>query len=73
MPNEKMQPIEWIKWPTGALVVVGSLWPPKCRAKPVYVFHLMYTAAFLSFTPPNFSKIQQTYLCTITTNFSNIQ
>jgi hypothetical protein len=27
MPNEKMQPIQWIEQPTGALVVAGSLWP----------------------------------------------
>jgi hypothetical protein len=27
VPNEKMQPIYWIEWPTGALVVGGSLWP----------------------------------------------
>jgi hypothetical protein len=24
--NEKTQPIQWIKQPTGALVVIGSLW-----------------------------------------------
>ncbi len=24
--NEKMQPIQWIEQPIGALVVVGSLW-----------------------------------------------
>ncbi len=27
MPNEKMQPIQWTEWSTGALVVVGSLQP----------------------------------------------
>jgi hypothetical protein len=27
VPNEKMQPIQWTERPTGALVVVGSLWP----------------------------------------------
>jgi len=26
-PNEKMQPIQWTEWPTGALVAVGSLLP----------------------------------------------
>ncbi len=26
-PNEKTQPIQWTKRPTGALVAVGSLWP----------------------------------------------
>jgi len=26
-PNEKTQPIQGIKWPTGALVAAGSLWP----------------------------------------------
>jgi hypothetical protein len=25
--NEKTQPIQWKKWPTSALVAVGSLWP----------------------------------------------
>ncbi len=25
--NEKMQPIQWTEWPTGALVATGSLWP----------------------------------------------
>jgi len=25
--NEKTQPIQWTKQPTGALVVVNSLWP----------------------------------------------
>ncbi len=25
-PNEKMQPIQWTERPTGALVVVNSLW-----------------------------------------------
>jgi hypothetical protein len=25
--NEKTQPIQWTKWPTSALVAVGSLWP----------------------------------------------
>jgi hypothetical protein len=25
--DEKMQPIPWIEWPTGALVGAGSLWP----------------------------------------------
>jgi len=25
--NEKTQPIQWIEWPTGALVVAGSVWP----------------------------------------------
>jgi hypothetical protein len=25
MLNEKTQPIQWKKWPTGALVVIGSL------------------------------------------------
>jgi len=25
--NEKTQPIQWTKWPIGALVVDGSLWP----------------------------------------------
>jgi len=35
--NEKMQPIKWTEWPTGALVAVGSLWlgglgfEPLCR------------------------------------------
>jgi hypothetical protein len=24
VPNEKMEPIQWTEWPTGALVVVGS-------------------------------------------------
>jgi len=24
--NEKTQPIQWTKWPTGALVAVGSFW-----------------------------------------------
>jgi len=28
--NEKMQPIQWTEWPTGALVAVNSLWPVKC-------------------------------------------
>jgi hypothetical protein len=27
VPNEKMQPIQWTKQPTGAMVDVGSLWP----------------------------------------------
>jgi hypothetical protein len=27
VPNEKMQPIQWTEWPTGALVAAGSLWP----------------------------------------------
>jgi hypothetical protein len=27
-PNEKTQPIQWTERPTGALVVVNSLWPP---------------------------------------------
>jgi hypothetical protein len=26
-PNEKMEPIQWTEWPTGALVAAGSLWP----------------------------------------------
>jgi len=26
-PNEKTQPIQWTKRPTGALVAVNSLWP----------------------------------------------
>jgi hypothetical protein len=26
-PNEKTQPIQWTERPTGALVVVNSLWP----------------------------------------------
>jgi len=25
--NEKMQPIQWIEQPIGALVALGSLWP----------------------------------------------
>jgi len=25
--DEKMQPIPWTEWPTGALVGAGSLWP----------------------------------------------
>jgi hypothetical protein len=25
--NEKMQPIQWIEQPTGALMATGSLWP----------------------------------------------
>jgi hypothetical protein len=25
--NEKTQPIQWTKWPTGALVVASSFWP----------------------------------------------
>jgi hypothetical protein len=29
MSNEKMQPIQWTEWPTGALVAAGSLWPAK--------------------------------------------
>jgi hypothetical protein len=32
-PNEKMQPIEWTKRPTGALVAAGSLWPWWLRLK----------------------------------------
>jgi hypothetical protein len=27
-PNEKTQGIQWTERPTGALVAVGSLWPP---------------------------------------------
>ncbi len=27
-PNEKMQGIQWTERPIGALVAVGSLWPP---------------------------------------------
>ncbi len=27
VPSEKMQPIQWTKRPTGALVTAGSLWP----------------------------------------------
>ncbi len=27
MSNEKTKPIQWTERPTGALVVVGSLWP----------------------------------------------
>jgi hypothetical protein len=30
-PNEKTQPIQWTERPTGALVVVNSLWPPNWR------------------------------------------
>jgi len=26
MLNENMQPIQWTKWPTSALVATGSLW-----------------------------------------------
>ncbi len=26
-PNEKMQPIQWVERPTGALVAASSLWP----------------------------------------------
>jgi hypothetical protein len=26
-PNEKMQPIQWTEWPTGALVAAGALCP----------------------------------------------
>jgi len=25
-PNEKLHPIQWTEWPTGALVSAGSLW-----------------------------------------------
>jgi len=27
VPNEKTKPIQWTKWPIGALVVTSSLWP----------------------------------------------
>jgi hypothetical protein len=30
--NEKMQPIQWTERPTGALVVVNSLWPNWARS-----------------------------------------
>jgi hypothetical protein len=33
MPNEKMQPIQWTEWPTGALMAAGSLWPMPYYAK----------------------------------------
>ncbi len=29
--NEKMQPIQWMKLPNGALVVTSSLWPSFAR------------------------------------------
>jgi hypothetical protein len=29
MLDEKIQPIPWTKWPTGALVGVSSFWPIK--------------------------------------------
>jgi hypothetical protein len=35
MPNEKMQPIQWTEWPTGALVAAGSLWPLVWRVRPL--------------------------------------
>jgi hypothetical protein len=40
--NEKMQPMQWIEWPIGALVATGSLWSTnkvivtECRWARVY-------------------------------------
>jgi hypothetical protein len=35
-PNEKTQPIQWTKRPTGALVAAGSLWPEKMAPEPPF-------------------------------------
>jgi hypothetical protein len=36
-PDEEMQPIPWIEWPTGALVGASSFWPILTTTKDVFL------------------------------------
>jgi hypothetical protein len=50
-PNEKTQGIQWTEWPTGALVVVGSLWPSSRAFQRCAALHLHTSGSgrFLTF------------------------
>jgi hypothetical protein len=56
--NEKTQPIQWTKRPTGALVAVNSLWPAiRC---PVLDCFLRSAAANLSTNATETTQIRPT-------------
>jgi len=40
VPNEKTQPIQWIKRLTGALVAIGSLWLWQLHRPPLSIYEV---------------------------------